>query len=330
MVGKSDWQGGGRMTVTIREQLSRARAVLESLDEDEWRTSADIGNHLGMDPKTVRRYIGRLRSEGHLIESQKGHGYRLSEPAPLEPLRFTDEELTTLFLSLARSEQDFPHQLVRSLRERLLRALSSSRRSSAESLVTTAYTTEEAALNLDHLKTISKAFEKQKLLRVRYQGLKDSEPRFRLVQPRRFVYNSGSWYLDVWDAEIEKERSFLLDRMSDVLCLPESFRAPDLPDSAPTHAWDFGDEDMTVKMRVTPRLANWLREKPAHPSQKIVEGTKNPTIHFEVSSPQKFIDWLAGLRGFELLEPEELVGALKERGALLAEDAGTLGVPWEV
>lgn len=319
------------MTASIREQLGRAKAVLDSLNEDEWRTSHDIGGCLGMDPKTVRRYVERLRSEGHHIESRKGHGYRLAEPTSVEPLRFTDEELTTLFLSLARAEQDFPRQLVLTLRGRLLRALSSTRRTSAESLLSTAYSAEESTLNVEHLKTIGRAFEKEKLLRVRYQGLKDPEPRLRRVQPRRFIYKLGNWYLDVWDVEIAKERSFLLERISDVICLPESFSAPDLRSAPPAHAWDFGDEEMSVKMKVTARLGKWLSEKPAHPSQ-VVDHLEDdyPTVTYQISSPQKFIDWLAGLRGFQLLEPAELVTALKARGASLNQEGGTLGVAWEV
>jgi hypothetical protein len=71
-------------------------------------------------------------------------------------------------------------------------------------------------------------------------------------------------------------------------------------DEAAYHKWDVeGDSKCHVRIRVTPSLARWLVENPAHPSQRIEDGT----VCFQVSNPVAMARWVTSLYGLEVLEP---------------------------
>ena len=55
----------------------------------------------------------------------------------------------------------------------------------------------------------------QRLLSFRYQGIRDNEPRTRTVLVRRLRLSGEHWHVDAFDTEIEQDRTFRIDRMSD-------------------------------------------------------------------------------------------------------------------
>ena len=54
-----------------------------------------------------------------------------------------------------------------------------------------------------------------RLISFRYQGIRDDEPRVRTVLVRRLRLNGEHWHVDAFDTEIEQERTFRIDRMSE-------------------------------------------------------------------------------------------------------------------
>ena len=54
-----------------------------------------------------------------------------------------------------------------------------------------------------------------RLLSFRYQGIRDNEPRTRTVLVRRLRLSGEHWHVDAFDTEIEQDRTFRIDRMSD-------------------------------------------------------------------------------------------------------------------
>ena len=54
----------------------------------------------------------------------------------------------------------------------------------------------------------------QRLLTFRYQGIRDNEPRTRTVLVRRLRLSGEHWHVDAFDTEVEQDRTFRMDRMS--------------------------------------------------------------------------------------------------------------------
>lgn len=320
------------MAESVQRQLERAQEILDLLSAEEWVSSTTISQNVGQSAKSAKFYIDRLRKMGHEIVSARGKGHKLEAQYGEGRLLLSEDEMLALFLSLERSSADFPPALLARLKRRLLNLLSKNRQHQARALESVKDERESSFFeNLETVRVVTKARESERLLRLAYKGLKDGESRHRVVQPLALKPKKDAWYLEAWDVAESKEKSFRLDRISDAICLndksvirPEEVRIAH-------HPWDFGTDIFTARLKVRPDLARWLAENPEHPSQSLERlECGNFLAEYQIRCPGKFLDWLMGLRGFELLGPESLVIGLRERAETLLKTLGTLNVPWEV
>lgn len=318
------------MAEEILSQLERAIAIRDMLSGEEWTTRPRIAAELGVDVKTVGRYIKALKRMDYHIVSARGKGLRLEENFCEGQLLLSEEELYALFLSLAKSADQFPQRVVVSLKRRLINQLSQSAREKVEP-ITSDRGGDGKVGDLAVLRDIFTALGGKRLLRIAYRGLKDSETQSRRVAPLRFVCVREAWYLEAYDVDKAGERNFRLDRVRGTALLQEKFLTPEKHESFAHHPWDFGNEATTVVLSLKPGLADWLRENPAHPSQilqQVADGTTRCT--FTVKGREKFIDWLMSLRGFRLEGPPDYRSALSHRATTISAEFGTFDTAWEV
>lgn len=319
------------MAQTISRQVENALVLLDALDHECWTTSAELGELLGLGRQAITPYIRAWREVGYGIESIKGKGHRLTAPRAEGNLLLTEDELYTLFLSLSRSTSDFPEQVVTRLKRRLLTLLSEKRQVEAKSLKVKNGHEGTFFQDFEILGTLQTSFRNQQVVRLSYQGLKDDQPKTRIVLPVEFVPKRNSWYLVAFDIEKAGERHLRIDRIFSAVALPERCDLPDDFRRASMHPWDFGDDNYEVQLLVRPDLARWLEEEPAHPSQELrQEPDGNFKLSYKIASVGKFVDWLMGLRGFQLLDPEPVKQALQSRAQEIVSAQGTFHVPWEV
>jgi predicted DNA-binding transcriptional regulator YafY len=315
----------------IVRQVERAQLLLDALDIQEWTTSTELGTLLGIGRQAVTPYVESLREMGHPIETVRGKGHRLTARPHEGSLLLTEEELYILFLSLSRSKADFPERVLGSLKKRILNLLSTRRQTQAKALKVSIDSEGPFFQDLAVLQVIQLGLERGSLLRILYQGFRDSEARYRRVLPIEFVPKLASWYLVCWDADKDDERHLRIDRISEAITLPDQIELPPTFHRASMHPWDFGREHLKTVLQVTPDLARWLKENPAHPSQSFAESPDGGLeVSYSISSPGKFIDWLMGLRGFRLMSPDSVVKKLQERAQKLLSDQGTFNTPWEL
>jgi predicted DNA-binding transcriptional regulator YafY len=86
---------------------ARVLALLELLQSGGVRTVAELAGRLGVDERTVRRYVDHLIDLDVPVESVRGRygGYRLGPGYRLPPLMLTDDEALAVLLGLAAGRQ---------------------------------------------------------------------------------------------------------------------------------------------------------------------------------------------------------------------------------
>lgn len=317
----------------ILGHLEKATIIRDMLSTEGWTTRPAIAKELGVDVKTVGRYIKALKEMGYDIESSRGKGLRLASDYCEGQLLLTEEELYALFLSLAKSAESFPRRVVESLRRRLINQLSVANRRKVQGLKNGERPLENGRPepNFQVLGDIFQALSRSWILRLTYQGLKDREPALRRVGPLNIACAKEVWYLEAWDLDKDGPRNFRLDRVSSSTLVREKFQPDENRAEFEHHCWDFGRNQDTVVLKLRPQLALWLQENPAHPSQTLEPQDDGMVLGtYQVRSREKFIDWVMGLRGFELVSPTEYREALMERARTIAKEAGTMSVGWEV
>lgn len=212
---------------------ARVLALLELLQTHRYLSGGELANRLGVDRRTLRRYIRTLEELGIPVTTERGRhgGYRLMPSFKLPPLMFTAEETLALALGLksaqhlglskstpavesarAKLERVMPAELqqrVRALDESARLALPAPRTTSNEQL----------------LGLLATAAQERQRMRLDYRDGRDQATR-RVLNPYGLVYHGGHWYVSGWCHLRRELRSFRLDRISEAVPLAATFDRP--------------------------------------------------------------------------------------------------------
>ena len=214
---------------------ARVMALLELLQSGGVRTVAELAGRLGVDERTVRRYVDHLIDLDVPVESVRGRygGYRLGPGYRLPPLMLTDDEALAVLLGLAAgrragllagtdtASETAAAKIRRVLPERLARRLDAL----LGSLAFTAPPAGAAAADSAVLLSIADAVRHHRPVSIRYAA-GDGRRSERILHPYGLVVHSGRWYVTGKDPGIGEDRTFRLDRIADARTLPGSFEPP--------------------------------------------------------------------------------------------------------
>jgi predicted DNA-binding transcriptional regulator YafY len=214
---------------------ARVMALLELLQSGGVRTVAELAVRLGVDERTVRRYVDHLIDLDVPVESVRGRygGYRLGPGYRLPPLMLTDDEALAVLLGLAAgrraglsagtgtASETATAKIRRVLPERLAGRLDAL----LGSLAFTDPAAGGAAADSAVLLSIADAVRHRRPVSIRYTG-GDGRRSERILHPYGLVVHSGRWYVTGTDPGIGEDRTFRLDRIADARTLPGSFEPP--------------------------------------------------------------------------------------------------------
>jgi len=225
----------------VSRPTGRVLILLELLQSGGTRTVAELADRLGVDGRTVRRYVDRLIELDVPVESVRGRygGYRLGPGYRLPPLMLSDDEALAVLLGLvagrraglttstdtasetasAKIRRVLPRHVARRL-DMLLESLAFTDRPGR-------FATPDAAVLL----TIADAVRHHRPVSMRYTDGNGRQSE-RVLHAYGIVAHSGRWYVTGKDARIDEARNFRLDRIADARALPGSFEAPRGPDPA--------------------------------------------------------------------------------------------------
>jgi predicted DNA-binding transcriptional regulator YafY len=214
---------------------TRVLAVLELLQSQSRVSGPELARRIGVDGRTLRRYIAMLEELGIPIVAERGRfgGYALVAGFKLPPLVFTNDEALALSIGLlaarslgladaapavagaqAKLQRVMPQALKRRLRaidETV--ALDLSRRNLAPGDNAT-------------LVTLSAAAQARQRVHLRYRSGEQQETA-RDFDPYGLVWRGGRWYA-VGHCHLRRDvRSFRLDRVIAAHALPANFGRPE-------------------------------------------------------------------------------------------------------
>ncbi|MET8468744.1 YafY family protein [Streptomyces sp. NPDC006422] len=307
----------------------RVLTLLELLQSGGTRTVAELADRLGVDGRTVRRYVDHLVDLDVPVESVRGRygGYRLGPGHRLPPLMLGDDEALAVLLGLiagrragltttdATASETAAAKIRRVLPRHVAHRL--------DALLDTLDVTDRPgpapeAPDADVLLTLADAVRHHRPVAIRYTD-REGRRTERTLHAYGIVAHAGRWYVTGHDADRAADRSLRLDRIADARALPGSFEAP--ADPEPARRLLEGFATAAYRHEVAVRVRATAEEVRAHfPASVATTGTAGDEGWLRIELRAERLDWVPPLlaaldRPFVIERPDEL----RERVAALAD-----------
>ncbi|MEU9343931.1 YafY family protein [Streptomyces sp. NPDC048278] len=249
----------------------RVLTLLELLQSGGTRTVAELADRLGVEGRTVRRYVDQLIDLDVPVESVRGRygGYRLAPGYRLPPLMLSDDEALAVLLGLVAgrraglttAERAANETASAKIRRVLPKPVARRLDTLLEALAFTDRPAESDPPDAGVLLTVADAVRHRRPVSIRYTD-RDGRRSERTLHPYGIVAHAGRWYVTGRDAGIGEDRGFRLDRIADARTLPGSFEAPEGP--APAERLLSGFATAEYRYEVTLRIHGTVQQIRAH------------------------------------------------------------------
>ncbi|MEU5114506.1 YafY family protein [Streptomyces longwoodensis] len=324
---------------------ARVLTLLELLQSGGIRTVAELADRLGVEGRTVRRYVDQLIDLDVPVESVRGRygGYRLAPGYRLPPLMLSDDEALAVLLGLVAGRRagltTTQHTANETASAKIRRVLPKRIAGRLDTLLAAlAFTDQPGEFDTPDagvLLTIADAVRHRRPVSIRYTD-RDGRRSERTLHAYGIVAHAGRWYVTGRDARIGEDRTFRLDRIADARTLPGSFEAP--VGAGPAQRVLSGFATAEYRHEVTLRIHGTVEQIRAHLPVSVASleehepaaGQDRATerwMRVELRAEQ--LDWLPPVlasldRPFVIERPDELrdlVTALADRLASCARRA---------
>jgi predicted DNA-binding transcriptional regulator YafY len=213
---------------------ARVLAALELLQTHGRMSGAELARRLGVDRRTVRRYVVTLEELGIPITAERGRDghYMLVSGFKLPPMMFTDDEALALAvglqaargLGLAEGQVAVAGALAKL--ERVMPGGLRRRVRAVGETVAIGLSRSTPAADNRALAFLCEAAETQTRARLSYRS-RPGEQTERDFDPYGLAYRSGHWYVVGWCHLRRGLRSFRLDRVQSVRLVGSRFSRPE-------------------------------------------------------------------------------------------------------
>ena len=309
---------------------TRALAVLELLQTYRRLSGSELAMRIGVDRRTLRRYIAMLEDLGIPIAAERGrHGaYLLVAGYKLPPMMFSDAEAAALAVGLVAARGlglNADDVAVESAQAKLERVMPSGLKQRVRALGATValdLVRAGAGANGPALLALSAAAQAQQRVHLAYRSAQDVDTA-REFDAYGIAYRAGAWYA-IGHCHLRRGlRSFRLDRVRDVQALPARFARPADFDALAHLAASIAalPRAIAVEVLLQTDLANALRH--VHGSIGALTPVPGGVL---LRSQEDDLDWYAHQLArlpfaFSIKQPAALRAALKRCARRLEKNA---------
>jgi predicted DNA-binding transcriptional regulator YafY len=217
----------------MEKPLQRVLAVLELLQSHPCLSGAQLAERVGVERRTVRRYIVELERFGVPIRAERGRDgyYALMPGYKLPPLMFSNDETLALSIGLRVAGELGLSDMtpaVSSAQAKLDRVMPVSLKrkiGDLHSVVALDLTRPQAQSGSEFFAEVTRCASTAQRLHMAYCAL-DGHLTEREIDPYGVGYLNGAWYVVGYCHLRQDLRSFRLDRVRAVRALPKSFGRP--------------------------------------------------------------------------------------------------------
>jgi predicted DNA-binding transcriptional regulator YafY len=218
----------------MAKPATRVLAVLELLQAHGRVSGAEMAARLGVDGRTLRRYIAALEEMGIPVTAERGRagGYALVAGFKLPPMMFSEDEAVALSVGLLAARSfglDRTAPAVASAQAKLERVMAAGLRQRVRAVDETVQldvTGASAAASHAALATLSVAARARRRVHLRYGDAAGRQSE-RAFDAYGLAYHGGCWYAVGWCHLRRAIRSFRLDRILSVDSLERPFERPE-------------------------------------------------------------------------------------------------------
>ncbi|MFD9722232.1 helix-turn-helix transcriptional regulator [Streptomyces sp. NPDC059072] len=332
----------------------RVLTLLELLQSGGTRTVAELADRLGVEGRTVRRYVDQLIDLDVPVDSVRGRygGYRLAPGYRLPPLMLSDDEALAVVLGLVAgrraglttAERTASETAAAKIRRVLPKHIARRLDTLLEALAFTEQPGDFDTPDAGVLLTIADAVRHHRPVSIRYAD-RDGRRSERTLHAYGIVAHAGRWYVTGKDARIGEDRTFRLDRVADARTLPGSFEAPVGP--GPEQRVLSGFATAEYRHEVTLRIHGTVEQIRARLPAGVASLEEHESGAGEDRATERWrrvelraerLDWLPPVlasldRPFVIERPDELrdlVTALADRLTSYAAEPGSVGPGFDV
>lgn len=203
---------------------TRVLELLELLQDRQRIGGPELAQRLGVDLRTVRRYVAKLEELGIPVEGERGRtgGYRLRPGYKLPPLMLTDDEAVAVVLGLLAARRDglatsapAVDDALAKLRRVLPAELREQVRALEQALGFSAGGPQPAPPATAVVLALAGAIAGERRVQVAYTTREGAEST-RQLDPYGLVFHHGRWYLSAHDHGRDALRILRLDRIETV------------------------------------------------------------------------------------------------------------------
>jgi predicted DNA-binding transcriptional regulator YafY len=208
----------------------RVLAVLELLQAHGRLSGAEMAARIGVDGRTLRRYIATLEEMGIPVIAERGRagGYGLVAGFKLPPMMFSEDEAVALSVGLLAARRlglDRAAPAVASAQAKLERTMPAGLRGRVRAVEDSVQLDLDSANGAaDHaaLGTLSVAAQARRRVRLSYRDAAGARSQ-RELDTHGLAYHGGCWYAVGWCHLRQDVRAFRLDRIGAVDMLDAGF-----------------------------------------------------------------------------------------------------------
>jgi predicted DNA-binding transcriptional regulator YafY len=315
-----------------RPPLERMLRIHQELLSGKYPNASTLARTMEVSTKTIHRDLDFMRDRMELPIEYDGSkfGFFYYEDVQAFPtMQITEGELIAVLIAEKAMEQyrgtNFEKPLLSAFRkmESSLPDTISLNLSDWEQTISFR-TTAEPIINLEIFDTLAKATARHRQLCLQYRKPGARKTEERIVDPYHLANINSEWFLFAYDHARADIRTFVPARIQSVTLTGEKFPAPKkfslekrLRDSFGVHS---GKGEYEVAIRFDPAVADYIREKRWHPSQK-AKNLKNGGLELQLklSSLNEVQRWVMTWAGHAIvISPPELAESVREAAGKIA------------